>query len=118
MQRPVPSPAQAGLLPPITDCPRLAQAATNQKYAPCGPQLQTRALFAAMPELRENDNKNWHTSFGTKRIEQSALFRPMLKNNTCKFKTDEFYELCYAMRSMHLHSPTAEGDHIHQACAI
>ena len=73
-----------------------------------------RALVNVFPELRDNPDEKFSVRVGSKRLEQSALFRPMLKSETCKFKTFEYHSFCKVLRLMHLHNPTAEGDHIHR----
>lgn len=73
-----------------------------------------RALLNVFPELRANPDDKFSVHLGSKRLEQSALFRPMLNSGTCKFKTFECHSFCKALRLMHLHHPAAEMDHIHQ----
>ena len=73
-----------------------------------------RTLLNVFPELRDNPDDKFSVHLGRKRLEQSALFRPMLNSGTCRFKTFEFHFFCKALRLMHLHHPPAEGDHIHR----
>ncbi len=74
--------------------------------------ILVRAVVAVVPELR--DNGNWFLWIGSRRVEQSFIFRPMLEDGTICFRTAEFHALTECMRRMHVHFPTAEGDAIHK----
>jgi len=53
--------------------------------------ILVRALYSCVPELRDNASSGWSVSLGTKRIEQSALFRQLLKIKRCCFKNMRIY---------------------------
>ena len=77
-----------------------------------------RCVLSATPSLRKNHFQDCRLYMGTKRIEQSSLFRGFLDSSEgCKFGVPALQALCKAMCHMHVHFPSAEGDHLHKSTA-
>ena len=83
-----------------------------------------RCILNAVPKLRKACFHNCHIYIyiyiyrGSKRIEQSNLFRTFLDRSSsddgCKFKTFELTKLGEAICSIHCHNVSAKGDLLHQ----
>ena len=87
-------------------------------FALMGLTILFRCLFSAKPALRQNRFEECRLYMGTKRIEQSYLFRQFLDSpEGCAFGVQEIAAITKAMCNMHCHFPTAEGDHLHKITA-